>query len=59
MLMAVLEGRAPNRRPHCATEVAVSHLAAAAERTSVSSQGGLGRIIIYVSGIVALDAMGH
>ena len=31
MLMAVLEGRAPDRRPHHPIEVAASHRAAAAE----------------------------
>ena len=59
MLMAVLEGRAPNRRTLRPTEVAASHLAAAAEEAFFSSQGGFGRIIIYVSFIATGSICTH
>ena len=43
LLMAVLEGRAPNRRPQSPTEVAASDLAAAAADVIGFFQAGLGR----------------
>ena len=43
MLMAVLEGRAPNRRPQSPTEVAARSLAAAAADVIGFFLGGLGR----------------
>ena len=52
MQMAVLEGRAPYRRPLCPTEVAARRLEAAASTEIVSSLGGLWELKSYVHSIV-------
>ena len=52
MQMAVLEGRAPYRRPLCPTEVAARRLEAAASTEIVSSLGGLWELKSYVNSIV-------